>query len=213
MNIIENLQYAIVGKFSFGWPKLDDLRIQISKQCNIKGECKIGLLRNRHILFRLSHMEDFVNILSKSVYYILAKDGFSYQMRPFIYDAKFKPTVETSKAVAWISFPDLLSTFFGKESLFSIASAIGKPLQLGMVMINKTRPSCTRVKILVDLLANLPEVIEIEVVNNKQNEPSIQIVKIQYDFVPKYCKTCKLQGHDEEECRTLYPELKKAYHN
>ncbi|KAF3617110.1 hypothetical protein FXO38_34177 [Capsicum annuum] len=117
-------------------------------------------------------MEDFVNILSKSVYYILAKDGFSYQMRPFIYDAKFKPTVETSKAVAWISFPDLLSTFFGKESLFSIASAIGKPLQLGMVMINKTRPSCTRVKILVDLLANLPEVIEIEVVNNKQNEPS-----------------------------------------
>lgn len=76
MNIIENLQYAVVGKFSYGWPELEDLRFQIPKQCNIKGECKIGLLRNRHILMRFTLQEDFINMMSKSGYYILAKDGF-----------------------------------------------------------------------------------------------------------------------------------------
>ncbi|KAK6784982.1 hypothetical protein RDI58_018437 [Solanum bulbocastanum] len=37
MIIIENLQYAVIGKFSYGWPEMDDLRIQIPKQCNVNG--------------------------------------------------------------------------------------------------------------------------------------------------------------------------------
>ncbi|KAH0746831.1 hypothetical protein KY285_008488 [Solanum tuberosum] len=49
MNTIENLQYAVIGKFSYGWPDLEELRIQIPKQCNVKGDCKIGLLRNRAV--------------------------------------------------------------------------------------------------------------------------------------------------------------------
>jgi len=32
-------------------------------------------------------------------------------------------------------------------------------------------------------------------------------VNIKYDYVPKHCKTCKLQGHNEEECFILHPEL------
>lgn len=47
-----------------------------------------------------SLMEHFVNTLSKTVYYITAKDGVAYQMRPSIYDANFKPEVETTKAMA-----------------------------------------------------------------------------------------------------------------
>ncbi|KAG5631191.1 hypothetical protein H5410_002908 [Solanum commersonii] len=117
---------TMIGKFSYGWPDLEDLRNQIPKQCKIKGECKIGLLRHRHILMRFNLMEDFVNILSKNPYYIMGKDGIAYQMRPFIYDANFKPGEETTQTMAWISFPDLLPTFFVKESLFSLASAVGK---------------------------------------------------------------------------------------
>ncbi|XP_070056525.1 uncharacterized protein [Nicotiana tomentosiformis] len=32
-------------------------------------------------------------------------------------------------------------------------------------------------------------------------------VRIQYDMLSKYCKECKLQGHDEIECWRLHPEL------
>lgn len=45
---------------------------------------------------RFDRIEDFLTVMSKSVYYINAKNGYSYQMRPFIYDAKFKANEETS---------------------------------------------------------------------------------------------------------------------
>ncbi|KAG5576187.1 hypothetical protein H5410_056321 [Solanum commersonii] len=121
MNIMENLQLAVVGKFSYGWPELEELRIQIPKQCGIKGDCRIGLLRNRHILIRLNRMEDFVNIMAKN------------------------------------------------ESLFSIPADVGKPIHLDKATINKTRPSCARLKVQVDLATELPRQVEIEVVDNNHN--------------------------------------------
>ncbi|KAG5602026.1 hypothetical protein H5410_033396 [Solanum commersonii] len=208
MNIIENLQYAVVGKFSYGWPDLDELRIQISKQCNVKGDCKIELLRKRHILIRFTRDEDFINMMSKPTHYILSKDGYSYMMRPLIYDAKFNAEEETTQAMAWISFPEIRPTFFVKESIFSLSSAVGKPLRLDVATINKTRPSCARVKVQVDLLADLPKVIELEVRNEDTKTSRVEKVKIQYDLLPKYCQTCKLQGHPEMKCRVLHPELK-----
>ncbi|WMV25600.1 hypothetical protein MTR67_018985 [Solanum verrucosum] len=114
MNVIENLQFAVIGKFSYGWPELDDLRVQIPKQLQIKGDCNIGLLRNRHILIILSQMKDFINIMSKNTNYIIAKDGYAYQMRPLIYDAKFK-LEETTQAMPWISFRQLLPTLMAKK--------------------------------------------------------------------------------------------------
>lgn len=33
--------------------------------------------------------------------------------------------------------------------------------------------------------------------------------RIKYDYVPKYCKTCMIQGHDEEQCYVKQPELFK----
>lgn len=144
MNKLENLEYAVIGKFSYGSIDLEDLRVQIPKQCNVKGDCKIGLLRNRHIWMGFSNMNDFVNIMDKNVYYIIAKDGLAYQMRPFICDAKFNPDEETAQAMAWILFPNLLSTFFVKESIFSIVSVMGKPMHLHLATINKTHPGCIR---------------------------------------------------------------------
>ncbi|XP_060190650.1 uncharacterized protein LOC132619913 [Lycium barbarum] len=106
-------------------------------------------------------------------------------------------------AMAWISFPHLLRAFFVKESLFSLASAVGKPLQLDVATINK------KVKVLVDLVADLPDSSRIKIIDEKSSEVRIIDVNIQYDVLPKYCKKCKLQGHNEQTCRTLHPELRK----
>ncbi|XP_060211976.1 uncharacterized protein LOC132639554 [Lycium barbarum] len=32
-------------------------------------------------------------------------------------------------------------------------------------------------------------------------------IKINYDYVPKYYKNCKLQGHNEQDCYVIHPEL------
>lgn len=52
-----------------------------------------------------------------------------------------------------------------------------------------------------------------EIVNDITMESRIEKVKIRYDFLPKYCTKCKLQGHDEQERRVLHPKLKIAKEN
>lgn len=84
-----------------------------------------------------------------------------------------------------------------------------KPLRLDMATINKDKPSYARVKVQVDLLSQLPDRVEIEVINISTKESRIECIKIQYDILSKKCVTCKLQGHNEEECKNLHPKLRK----
>ncbi|KAH0643590.1 hypothetical protein KY289_034564 [Solanum tuberosum] len=205
MIINEDLQYTVVGKFSYGWPDIQDLRKLIPKQCELKGEVNIGLLSNRYILIRATRLDDYVKLLSKPQFYI-TYDYYSYPMRTFKWDPCFDPEEETSTAIAWISFPALPPNFFGKEAVFSLASAVGKPLQVDLATQNKTRPSCARVKVEVDLLGEFPKRINLGM-RMKMGEVKEKWIHINYDYVPKYCKSCKLQGHNENECFIIYPEL------
>lgn len=77
MIVNENIEFAVIGKFSYGWPEIQDLKILIPKQCEMKGECKIGLLCNRHVLIRSLLMEDYVHLLSKPTSYISWKNRSS----------------------------------------------------------------------------------------------------------------------------------------
>lgn len=201
MNQIEELQFAVIGKFTQEWSDLEELRKIIPEQCNVKGSYRIGLFHSKNILIRLTRHEDFVNMISKGAFYIKCKDGYSYLMRILIYDSRFKVNEETSMAMAWIYFPNLLHTFFVKECLFSLAVAVGKQIQIDQATISKSRPSCARVKVLVDLKKDFPKVVQMNIENEVTEEVRSSMVAIKYDYVPKYCLDCKMQGHDNEECR------------
>ncbi|KAH0650345.1 hypothetical protein KY284_030257 [Solanum tuberosum] len=124
-------------------------------------------------------------------------------MRTLIYDDKFKISEHTTKALAWISFPSLIPTVFVKECLYSLASAVRSPVHLDLAMINKTRPSCARVKVLVDLKGTFPKAVQMDIVNEATGDIRSQIVLIKYDYLPKYYSGCKMQGYDMEECLLL----------
>ncbi|KAG5589441.1 hypothetical protein H5410_039955 [Solanum commersonii] len=81
MIINEDLQYAVIGKFYYGWSKIQELRRLIPKQCELKGEVNIA--------------------------------------------------------------------------------AVEKPLQVDLATQNRTRPSCARVKVEVDLFGNFPKRINL----------------------------------------------------
>lgn len=66
--------------------------------------------------------------MSNNSNYIMGKDGTTYQMRPLIYDAKLKVDEKMTQDMAKISFFDLSTTFFTKESLFSLDSALWRPI-------------------------------------------------------------------------------------
>lgn len=113
----------------------------------------------------------------------------------------FKAEEETTTAVAEISFPSLPLNIFGKEALFSLAMALGKPLQVNMATKNETRLSCARVKVKADLLSEFPKRIKI-VVRKLNSEISKRWITIKYDYI-----MCMIQGHNEQQCYVLHPEL------
>ncbi|KAH0696033.1 hypothetical protein KY289_013515 [Solanum tuberosum] len=94
MIINEDLQFPVIGKFSYGWPDIQDLRRLIPKQCELKGDVNIGLLSNRYVLIRTTLLEDYVTLLSKPQFYI-TKNHWSYPMRTLKWDPMFNPEEET----------------------------------------------------------------------------------------------------------------------
>ncbi|KAG5570894.1 hypothetical protein H5410_060660 [Solanum commersonii] len=102
----EELEYAVIGKFSYGWPDIQELRKIIPKQCELKRNVNIGLLCNRPVLIRASRMEDYVNLLPNPSFYIVIRIGTTL-CELFKWDPLFDPMEETSIEIAWILLPAL----------------------------------------------------------------------------------------------------------
>ncbi|KAF3679509.1 hypothetical protein FXO38_02715 [Capsicum annuum] len=113
----ENLQHAIVGKFSYGKPDVNKLRKLIPKQCAIKGDCTIGVLDIRDILIRLNQLEDYVQLLSTFAYFIKSRDRY-WQMRTLKWDLWFELDVETMVGVAW-TYSQIFHQIFLLKKLYS----------------------------------------------------------------------------------------------
>lgn len=84
--------------------------------------------------------------------------------------------------------------------MFSLAPAVGRPLHVDLATINGTRPSCDKVKVEVNLLATLPQRIKIIEEEDETGLDLSKWIKFKYDYMRKYCKTRKKQGHNESEC-------------
>jgi len=57
------------------------------------------------------------------------------------------------------------------------------------------------------LVGKLPHRIKINEENENTGELKSKWITIQYDHMPKYCKECCLQSHDEKECWNIHHEL------
>lgn len=119
-------------------------------------------------------------------------------MQTLKWEPMFDSEEETSTSIAWTSFPSLPPNFFVKEAVFSLAAAVGKTLQVDLETRNQTRPSCARVKVEFDLLREFPKRISVGM-RKQSGEITEKWITFRYDHVPKYCKNCKIQGHDQEQ--------------
>ncbi|PHT30205.1 hypothetical protein CQW23_30237 [Capsicum baccatum] len=79
----------------------------------------------------------------------------------------------------WNSFPNLSMDLFAKRSLFSIASAVGKPISMDKARQVRSRPSTTRVRVILDVMDKHPDCIQLQNKNKDQSNfgnPKCQIV-------------------------------------
>ncbi|XP_060210799.1 uncharacterized protein LOC132637779 [Lycium barbarum] len=57
-------------------------------------------------------------------------------------------------------------------------------------------------------MKELPKRVQINCIDEETNEVRSKWQTIQYDYLPKYCVNCKIQGHNKKECWNLYPEFR-----
>lgn len=117
-------------------------------------------MSNRHILISASLLEDYVHLLSKLAFYISQKK-WTFPMHSLKWEFMFNPEEETFTTIAWIFFLSLSPKFWGKESVFFVAAAVEKPLQMDMTIKNQTRPSCARIEVQANLLRDFSKRIKI----------------------------------------------------
>ncbi|KAH0715267.1 hypothetical protein KY284_008172 [Solanum tuberosum] len=56
-------------------------------------------------------------------------------------------------------------------------------------------------------MSNLPDHVRMDIEDESTRAIRTFKVNIQYDYLPKNCGECKLQGHNIYECRIMHPEL------
>lgn len=168
----------------------------------------IGLLASRQVLIRFDQFDDFVLSLTRSVTYFTHK-GEEHKCRIFLWFVGFNPKEETTKAVVWISLPNLAPDLFAQMPLLSIASAVGIPIAIDKATQTRSRPSTARVKVILDLSDKLPKRVRLQHVDNSTGKVLEVFQEIIYDNLPAYCNVCKHQGHEEEVCRLFLKNYPK----
>ncbi|KAL0367745.1 UNVERIFIED_CONTAM: hypothetical protein Sradi_3664600 [Sesamum radiatum] len=184
-----HLKFALIGKFSHGYPSMNTIRSYFSK-LGLRGAYSIGVINIKHVIIKLHNEDDMSRLWLKQILFI---DGFP--MRIFKWSPEFNPKIESSVVPVWIRFPELPFHLFQKKALFGIASLIGSPLKIDEATADGIRPSVARVCVEIDLMNPHPTSIWVG------TEGRYYAQTVTYERLPKYCSHCRHLGHGMEQCR------------
>ncbi|XP_077221623.1 uncharacterized protein LOC143855390 [Tasmannia lanceolata] len=181
---------SLVGYFIGRRPYFMNLRENLSRKWNLKGELQIFTLSNGFYLFQFTCLEDCDSVLESGEH--------SYAGRPLIL-RKWKPGTPLEKLnltsiPVWVRLPGLPLEFWSAKGLSKIASFIGNPLYMDSRIAEETRLSYARMCVEVEAGAEFPETIPIHTPYGIHNQ------KVQYDWKPSACKTCIDFSHTSEAC-------------
>jgi hypothetical protein len=154
------------------------------------------------LVYRFKNVDDKLVVLANGPYLIYGRPLIIKAM-PEYFDFG---TDKMSCVPVWVKFPNLPLKYWSPRCLSKIASKLGTPIQSDQLTFNMSRISYVRVLVELDLLANLKSSIVINLPNGSTlNQPVIYI----YETLPRFCKLCKVLGHNTGTC-TSPPALAVA---
>ncbi|KAG8382235.1 hypothetical protein BUALT_Bualt05G0055800 [Buddleja alternifolia] len=186
--MVAPFQYALIGKFSHGYPSMQRLRSKFETLGLNKG-FKIGILDHKHVWIRLFDPNDYARIWMKQTWYF---DGFP--MRVLKWTSEFNPNEESPIMPIWIKIFGLRPHWFHRQFLYHVASMIGKPVKLDEATTDIANPMVARICVELNVLDKLQPDIPIQI-NGK-----MIFLKVQYEGIPQYCKICRHRGHSMAAC-------------
>ena len=105
-------RFALVGKFSKGRPKLEEVR-KFIRTLDSREAATVGLVDARHVFIRMGNKADYHHVWARGIWYILG-----FPMRIFKWSPAFHVDREPSVVPIWFQLHKLPLHYFHKEAIF-----------------------------------------------------------------------------------------------
>ncbi|XP_010275342.1 PREDICTED: uncharacterized protein LOC104610424 [Nelumbo nucifera] len=184
------LQFALVGKCSYGRPSLADIREFLVGTFRLQKDIVVTALDSRHVLLRFESEEEYLRAWLRQAIIITDFLLTFLKWTPGL-ELGWEPLV----VPLWNFLPMLPVNFYNDKYLRSIVQVAGRVLKVDPATARLTRTTAGRVCMVVDLLKENPSRVWVGL----SKEGFWQ--KIVYENLPKYCTFCFKHGHGEGECK------------
>jgi len=143
--------------------------------------------------FNFNSIEDMKLVWALGV--VQLKPGF---LRFYCWTKDFTPkSLAQTHAQVWVRFLQLPQEYWGRQTLFEIASGLGTPITIDEATQNKRFGLFARILIDVDMAEQLFESVIVE------REGHAMTIMVQYEKRPLFCAHCKNIGHSVHSCSKL----------
>ncbi|VFQ92434.1 unnamed protein product [Cuscuta campestris] len=187
-----NFQFTVVGRGS------KHISIREAEDCLIKGgykEFKLQLLSPKEIIFIFKHEEDYLRWFHRRRWTIKGN---------LINLTKWTPEHSSSKDCPiiplWVEVSKLPLHLHDHNVLYSIASSLGKPLELDSNSVIGVFPDRTRFCVEMDVSISKAPKIHVRLGAKDLWLPC------SYENHTPYCSSCSRFGHAPKDCRIKGPE-------
>jgi len=182
-------QFSLIGFIAGKFPGYTS----ISKYVHSTWKCNVNFSMHDSgwLIFKFTSELDMLAVLNGGPYHVFGRLLILKHM-PDYFDFD---TSDMIRLPVWVKFPNLSLQCWSPLCLSKLASVIGKPVHADTPTASMTRLSYARVLVEVDLLADLPSLINITLPNGVSKS---QVVL--YESLPRFCKQCKTLGHSNYAC-------------
>lgn len=98
----DECRLILVGKFTYGRPKIEIIRSKFLEKIPLKGKVRIGAYDYRHVFIEFDTESDFNTVYFQRFIIIM-----SHLMHMFKWSLDFDPNEETPLALIWVLLPEL----------------------------------------------------------------------------------------------------------
>jgi hypothetical protein len=172
-------------------PPYHHFKTYITRNWNPKGSFEIYTRNNGFFIIRFTKTEDCEKSLNGGPYFI---NGKLIILKKWSKKFNFDRDLLTSMPI-WIRLPELSLRLWDKDAFSAIASLVGMPLKLDEPTAKETRLSYARILVEIKADAELPNEANITMYDGDS-----MVQKIEYEWIPPRCKSCKCFGHSVENC-------------
>ncbi|KAG5226797.1 DUF4283 domain-containing protein [Salix suchowensis] len=188
-NLKDVWKFCIVGYVAGKFPGFKALNHIIVHSWKCKASLTIH--ESGWLVYRFLHEEDKIAVLSGGPYLVYGRPLILKSM-PEFFDFS---TADMSTVPVWIKLPNLPLQCWSPVCLSKIGSVLGKPVQCDVLTSSMSRLSFARILVEIDLLADLKHSVILELPNGTSVNQ-----KIVYETLPRYCKHCRVIGHNTSLC-------------